>query len=107
MKTDKKLLNIAFSRLRKMGYFAKQNFWCCQTCGRYAVPKDKADKMVFYHKQDAEAIKNGTIKDHGLYLAWEGNGKEITQVFLDVGLDAVWNGDKGTRICINTQRKLG
>ena len=54
---DKKAnLNQAFKDLRKLGYFARQNFWCCQSCAWAAVPVN-VKKVVFYHKQDADELK--------------------------------------------------
>jgi hypothetical protein len=46
-------LNEAFKDLRKSGYFARQNFQCCQSCAWAAIPEEKEEKVVFYHQQDA------------------------------------------------------
>ena len=62
-------INNAFKELRKRGYFARQNFMCCQTCGWAGVPDNKADKAVFYHAQDKEHLE----KTGKLYLAWAGD----------------------------------
>lgn len=40
MMNKKANLNQAFKELRKLGYFARQNFWCCQSCAWAAVPMD-------------------------------------------------------------------
>ena len=53
----KEKLNLFFKEMRKKGYFAKQKFQCCQTCGWSAIPKEKKDKAVFYHEQDAENLE--------------------------------------------------
>jgi len=98
---DKTIINKAFRKLRKMGYFARQSFWCCQTCVWGAVPEG-SDKVVFYHTQDAESIKTGNIKG-GLYLAWSGNGHEISEVFTKLGFKVEWNGTRCQRICIHSQ----
>jgi hypothetical protein len=103
MQTDKELLNDAFKKLRKQGYFARQNFWCCQTCACAAIPKAKENKYVFYHNQDNESIKNGNIDKGGMYLAWSGNGKQIVDIIRATGLNVTWNGKETTRICINSQ----
>jgi hypothetical protein len=64
----------AFVALRKRGFFARMNFWCCQTCGWAAVPEGR-DNVVFYHAQDKE-----TMNKHGvLWLAWSGDGAAIVQ----------------------------
>lgn len=99
MSTKQKVTQ-AFRELRRAGYFARQNFWCCQTCGCAAVPDEYADKYVFYHHQDNRAWnKNGELK-YGLYLAWEGDAKFIVDTFRKQGLNAVHDGAEFTRILI-------
>lgn len=84
----------AFKELRKLGYFARQNFWCCQGCGWSAVPENKSDKVVFYHKQDTDDLK-GKGRCH---LAWSGDGHEICQVLNRHGITTEWEGDSNKRI---------
>lgn len=96
MKTNNSLLNKAFKELRKLGYFARQNFWCCQNCGWYAVPEEKKNKAVFYHAQDNE----DRMKGNPFYIAWDGDGNEICRVFNECGITTEWNGEPGTRIKI-------
>lgn len=68
-------LNQAFKELRKLGYFARQNFKCCQSCAWAAVPMD-AKRVVFYHKQGADQL-NETGE---CCLAWSGERDEIAEV---------------------------
>jgi hypothetical protein len=75
MMNKKANLNQAFKELRKLGYFARQNFWCCQSCAWAAVPMD-AKKVVFYHRQDTEELN----KTGECYLAWSGDRDEIAEV---------------------------
>jgi hypothetical protein len=49
-------LRSAFEELRELGYFAKMNWQCCTTCGWAAVPDNRADKVVFFHGQDADNL---------------------------------------------------
>jgi hypothetical protein len=56
MKMEFDKLSIAFQKLEQAGYFARQNFWCCQNCGWAAVPDSHANKAVFYHQQDNEEL---------------------------------------------------
>ncbi len=92
-------INTAFRELRKLGYFAKQDIACCQSCGWAEVPDDEAEKVVFYHAQDLDALK-----DYGyLYLAWCGDGDEIKKVFEDVGLVVIWDGSEDTRFRIENK----
>jgi hypothetical protein len=88
----------AFRDLRKAGYFAKQNFWCCQTCGWSAIPVEEK-KVVFYHLQDGASIKKG-ILIKPLYLAWAGDGNEIVNILAKYGLQTEWDGSTDTRIAI-------
>lgn len=94
-------LDGAFKALRSRGYFARQNFWCCQSCGCYAVPKESSEKYVFYHRQDAERLK----KDGGTMLAWNGDGYEIVKVCLEAGLTVKWNGKESTRIWVGINKE--
>lgn len=75
MMNKKENLNKAFRELRKLGYFARQDFYCCQSCGWAAIPMD-AKKVVFYHHQDAAELK----KNDECYLSWTGDRDEIAEV---------------------------
>jgi len=57
MKKPKSKLSLAFAELRSIGYFAKQNHTCCNTCGWAEVPEN-TNKVVFYHMQSADDLKN-------------------------------------------------
>jgi hypothetical protein len=92
-KNFKTSLNAGFAVLRKRGYFAKQNWYCCQTCGVDAVPDDEPD-YVFYHSQDAERL----AERDAVHLSWGGDGHEIAKVFRDNGLAVDWDGTDGRRI---------
>lgn len=95
MKSDSKL-NKAFRALRKAGYFARQNFWCCQTCAWADVPDEFEHKAVFYHRQDA-----ADLKERGyVYLAWSGNGEEICSILRENGLSVKWDGSSNKRILV-------
>ena len=92
-------LREAFKDLRKAGYFARQNFTCCQSCAWAEIPEEKADKVVFYHAQDA-AHK----ADDKMYIGWSGDGKEICDIFAKHNIDTLWDGDNNTRIEISDYR---
>ena len=100
---DRAKIRKAFDELRKLGWFARQGFWCCQTCGCAAVPESYNNKFVFYHKQDAESINdNGDLDEHGMYLTHGegGNGTEIMEILNKHGLNVEWNGNNATRILV-------
>lgn len=88
-----KKLNLAFKQLRKAGYFARQNFLCCQSCACAAIPDD-VEKYVFYHAQDNDDKKEGLP----FFVAWRGVGKEIVSIFESNGINVNWDGDEGIRI---------
>ena len=90
-------LNAAFRELRKLGYKAEQNFWCCQSCAWHALTDEEAKKVVFYHKQDGVDLK----ETKSCYLAWAGNGKEIVKVLKKHGIKVEWNGREATRMKID------
>jgi hypothetical protein len=97
MHIDFNKLNKAFKELTEKGYFAKQNFSCCQSCGWAEIDDDKSDKVVFYHQQD-----NDNLKETGkCYLSWAGDGHVIVEVLNRHGILTNWNCSEDTRIEIN------
>jgi hypothetical protein len=95
MPQAKSAITKAFAALRKAGYFAKQNWQCCQSCGFAAVPEGKT-QIVFYHAQDRT-----TLNEQGkCYLSWSGDGKEITKILNENGVETEWDGNDNTRILI-------
>lgn len=88
-------LNKSFRDLRKQGYFAKQNFWCCNSCGWGAMTQEESKKAVFYHEQEA-SNKSADV----LYLSWSGDANEIMRVFNLNNIFTSWNGDSDTKIII-------
>ena len=92
-------LSEAFVQLRRDGYFARQNFMCCQSCGWAAIPETRHDKAVFYHAQDYRNYKYGS----DVYLSWDGDGEFIVNTLKNFGLEVEWDGDKYTRILVKNQ----
>ncbi len=94
MEIEKTRITEAFKDLRKLGYFARQNFECCQTCGWSRVPENKQNRAVFYHNQD-----NNSLRTEGkCHLAWEGDGNEIVGVLNKHGIRTEWDGTDNKRI---------
>lgn len=87
-------LNSAFRELRKNGYFAKQNFYCCQTCGWSAIPDEQSSKAVFYHAQDAADRKRAKP----YFMAWSGDAQYIRKVLLKHGVMTHHDGSDNSRI---------
>jgi hypothetical protein len=92
-------ITAAFKDLKKLGYFAEQDFMCCQSCGWAAVPDGQASRAVFYHAQDAEAFEQPNPQ--GIYLAWSGDADEICKVLEARGLDVERLEDSSERIWVN------
>ena len=88
----KEKLNLFFRELRKKGYFAKQKFSCCRTCGWSEIP-DNYEKAVFYTTQDADNLSRNYV-----YLNWSGDGNEICEIAKNVGLNTEWDGDEKVRV---------
>lgn len=93
-------LRYAFADLRKKGYFARMNFWCCQSCAWADVPEGKEDKVVFYHAQDAETMNDRWGVFESVYLAWAGDCNEIREVFESRGFEVEHDGTNSTRIIV-------
>jgi hypothetical protein len=89
-------LTEAFKALRKQGYFARKNFWCCQSCAWSAMTEEQAVKAVFYHQQDARNLRD----ENGCYLAWSGDANEIVKTLQQHGLNVEWSGDAQARIWV-------
>ena len=88
-------LNRLFKALRKAGYFAKQNHACCNTCGWAEIPKEKSNKVVFYHKQDGNRFK---IEKDRVMVSWSGDGTEICNIARKEGFVINWDGNTETKI---------
>lgn len=89
-------LNQAFKELRKLGYFARQNFMCCQNCAWAEVPVD-VKKVVFYHKQDGQHLE----ETGECYLSWSGDRNEIAEVLERNGVLKTKPEDEGKRFEIS------
>ena len=93
-------LRKSFAELRKMGWIAKMNFTCCQSCGWAELEADhdhdRGDNAIFFHNQD-----NANIAEGYVYLAWAGDGDEAISVLEKNGLETEWDGSKSTRIKVS------
>jgi hypothetical protein len=89
-------LDQGFERLEERGYFARQDWWCCQNCGVHAVPDEFTNRYVFYHEQDADNLPDGFV-----HLSWNGDAEEIVRTFEEVGCTVEWNGSHARRIRVS------
>jgi len=68
--TDCERLELAFSRLEEEGIVARQNFTCCNNCGRSEIKDELSEDSAgwaFYHMQDTERAVTGG----GLFIAYD------------------------------------
>jgi hypothetical protein len=84
-------LTQAFADLRKMGFIAKQNFKCCNSCAGYKIAvdigkmlnsgkkKEKITGCVYYNKQSGKSMQDG----HSFYLQF---GQVNVEEWGDIGL---------------------
>jgi hypothetical protein len=127
--TDKERVSDLFSKLRKAGIVAKQNFRCCSTCAGYELANTLAPMtpVCFYHGQDAEVwtrrLMLGSVPmpdlgdDRVLHLRYgftdkaEYNisatpaqtaalGMFIARLAHDCGLGVMWDRDPAKTICL-------
>lgn len=93
----KENLNKAFRELRKAGYFARQSFKCCNTCGWSAVPNEKGDRAVFYHLQNTQDLIRSGVTN----LSWSGDANEIIEILNANGIKTHWEGTRNRKIEID------
>jgi hypothetical protein len=86
----------AFQQLRCEGYFAAEDWACCQTCGWSEIDKLVIDRdhAVFYHGQDADRL----IEEGSCYVAWRGDGDVISKTLNRYGIQTEWDGTEHSRI---------
>lgn len=119
--TDNDRLDAAFADLEtNYAVLARQDYWCCQTCGCAAIADEIAKTKrgrgkrtapgalgyVFFHNQDTSSAVDGG----GLMLAYgsadatdqrtRAVGRVIVGVLRDHGLEPAWTGDIGQRIFV-------
>jgi uncharacterized protein (TIGR02996 family) len=91
---DRNRVKWAFVAIRPYGYFARMNFWCCNSCAWASVPLDKCD-VVFFHRQDNEAFINGNIKKgYPLFLSWRGCPDLVLAALTAAGLRVTYESPK-------------
>lgn len=129
MKTTTKIA-AAFANLRRQGFWALQNYECCQGCAGYAVAtraseaKDAGKRLpqgvIFFTKQDgagpsARVARCGGGREWRLMIAYgdvdtqkHGRiglptaevGHALVAALREVGLEPTWDGDPNTRISV-------
>lgn len=97
-------LDKAFKELKKMGFLALQDHWCCKSCGCGDLEDSK--KWCFFHRQDLETIFEGK---GSCYLTFGGSnncidkkvieiGNEIMEIFNKCNLEPEWDKNPMVRI---------
>ena len=98
---DNKRLSSAFSTLRKEGFVAKENFWCCKYCAwEHLKDFPNNTNIVFYSKSESSmAFSSKEIKNI-LNLNWRGDANRIIEVLNENGFDVTWDNDSNSCIQI-------
>lgn len=102
--TDYDKLDAAFASMEARGLVARQNFTCCNTCGRAEIWDEIASAeesrevigYAFYHMQDTEGVEEGGT----IYIKYgpttgttaEEVGNHICDAFEESGLIVGWSG---------------
>jgi hypothetical protein len=103
--TDRGRVSRAFAALRRKGYSAQTDFFCCRPCGWNAVPDDQADKAVFYDACQRESVfEDSRTLSYPLWLSWSGDPAEIINTIAAHRLIAHWSGDPDHCIAVLTQK---
>ncbi len=118
--TDCDRLDRAFAALETEGIVARQNFACCQNCGRAEIRDEIAgarrarrsvDGFVFYHMQDTDsAVTHGVLQlryDGTLGNAATAIGTRVVAALREAGLAPAWDGDinKTIEVGLRWQRR--
>jgi uncharacterized protein (DUF169 family) len=109
-KARKLQVNAAFRALRKAGYLAEQNYWCCSTCAYAGGEKEAKEAgkkgFVFYNAQDFEFFKEtGEVciqfahLDEDIDAQWK-MGQEVAEALEAAGLNVKWDGDPATALLV-------
>ncbi len=96
-----------FETLTLNGWIAKPDFWCCTTCGSYAIQEmlmDNTVATVFWNRQDDIALREcGSV-----YLRFSGNiitdqeaGNVLTERLDQLRMQYDWDGDPAHAILVN------
>jgi hypothetical protein len=95
---------LAFIELEALGWFAKADWQCCQSCGRAAVPEDHEGPIVFFHAQDAETLDSAQPRCHITFShtdeadpAIKAVGDQLVAALRAEGCTVTWNGSIETR----------
>tara|TARA_Y100001951_G_C11083159_1_gene152476 strand:+ start:69 stop:503 length:435 start_codon:yes stop_codon:yes gene_type:complete len=92
-KAVRKAVKRAFKSLEDKGWFAKRDFWCCQSCAVSDIPEGTKN-YIFYHNQDEEGFQiYGTV-----CLAFAGDTSQILDALAKEKLHISWNGSEHQRI---------
>lgn len=84
----------AFLRKKENGHwFARMNFWCCQTCAWCEVPEGR-ENVLFWHGQDDDSFKE-TDK---VTITHAGETEKAVEVLKEFGLIVDWDGTDCQRL---------
>lgn len=102
---------------KELNIVARENFWCCQSCGLTVIDGEgvkflekngeKPIGYVFYHEQDKDDLDRRG-QSHLCFGSFKEKdddastiiGDKITDYMIREGFDIEWNGDVKTRILV-------
>jgi hypothetical protein len=93
-------LTKVFRDLRKLGFYAKKNSACCSGCTIVPEAQEESGKYTFITDQDMYEIRDGYQKFVYLPFGDETAAWQIIAMCQKHDLNAIWNGDVGTRILV-------
>jgi hypothetical protein len=115
--TRRKIKKLFVDLERELGFLAKFNWTCCQSCGwgdlyKYCqndgVHSDEKN-IIFCHMQDCDYSfglnRHGEPKSkmiNDLSLTWSGDGHKIKEAIESRGFQVEWDGKAGTRLQIKS-----
>ncbi|MBX3232238.1 MAG: hypothetical protein KIT84_19010 [Labilithrix sp.] len=111
-------LSDVFDLLEDSGIFARENYWCCQSCAYAAIDEEIAEALeageevrgyVYFHSQDTDRavesgellLRFGGLSGEPLRLEREATqqiGEEVTTALEDAGFEVRWSGSPGEAI---------
>ena len=104
-----------FRALRKKGFMAKQNYWCCGGCAMSAAGQEAEEQfnkgkayesVALFHKQEAARIREGSDRCHIMFDSLIDNqdqaevGKIIHDTAVELGMVVEWNGNPAYRVVL-------
>jgi hypothetical protein len=109
-------IQLAFGKLREVGFITETNFACCRTCAMFELgeiaEKQQRNRAVYWHGQDETDFREGSsLNVRYCYFPPKGIegdttrveteiGEQVVAVLEEAGLELDWNGNPNVVIRI-------